>query len=211
MRKICLAIAVSCILGAVAFAQEQPNHFSFELGGGFGPAHMTWIGVCPTSAEKNAHCRIGQSMINPDDLSCPGVSLSVVWQNKERTEVVLSGGMSWGYCKIVQHEQFGWAPDGSPRYDMYGPGTSSWTEATKPVYSATLQFRHIWTPNCKVKAYSALGLGYSPGVDLSPVYVLPCVTPIAARYYINKHFYVFVENALNPLAFLAMGGVALRI
>lgn len=210
MRRIILAIAISCILGASVSAQESTYVFSVELGAGLGPLHMSWIGVCPTSAEIGAHRGIGQAMSRPDELAYPGVSLSVVWQNYERSEVVLSGGMSWGYSNVSQFEQFGWAPDGRPRYDMLGASTSSWTEATKPVFSATLQFRYIWTPDSKVKAYSAFGLGYSPTVDLSPVIVLPCVTPIAARYFVNKHFYVFVENALNPLAFLAMGGAAWR-
>jgi hypothetical protein len=202
MRKLFLMLFL-CI-GVAAYAQEEPfkKSISVELGGGIGPLHMSFPGVCPTSLEKNTYAKQGQS-VYCNNIIFPEVALGVAWRFARKWELSAIGGVSWGEYTINTHEQFGIDQYGEPRYDA-----STVKESTKklsPLYfNTTVQARVLWNPDSQVQAYSAFGVGLAVvGHEWAP---FPAITPIAVRYG-GKHLYGFLENAFTTNSLLLHGGV----
>ena len=207
MRKILLPIML-CIAVA-AYAQEgvvDVSEFSVELGCGFGPMHMNFPGVCPTSAEKNDYWQQGKTVYSNYEILFPEVDLSVAWRFTRKWEVVLTGGISWTEYTVNTHDQFGIDPYGSPRYD-FAHTSSTTKKLSKPYFNSTLQARVLWNPESQVKVYTGFGAGVAV---VGPEWaVFPALTPIGVRFGKN-HLYGFVENAFTTNAFILHGGAGWR-
>ena len=206
MRKLILILFL-CI-SAAAYAQEEPfqQSFSVELGGGLGPMHMSFPGVCPTSLEKNTYAKEGKSLYCNQNFF-PEVALGVAWRFARKWELSLMGGISWAEYTVKTHEQFGVDPFGEPRYNA-SKTIDTYKILSAPYFNSTLQARLIWNPDQKVQVYTAFGVGIAVvGKEWAP---FPAITPIAVRYSNGNHFYGFLENAFTTNSMLLHGGVGWR-
>ena len=203
-RILCAAIMLAASVTAYASVgngSSEPfrKSFSLELGTGIQPLHMT---LAPSTSEKKAFADQGIRLLSNSELSCPVISLTEVWRTRPHWELCLTEGISWKIMDSVQYDSFGTDPSGKPRYDI-NKSTPAGTRASLPVGSLTFQARFIWSPKWKVTVYSALGAGFTSATEFIP---MPLVTPVALRFG-GKHFYVFAEATLGPVASFGHGGL----
>ena len=208
MRTPLAAILLLILTGVSAYAGDgdtpYKKGFSLEIGAGPGPVHIRLSNVSPSLGDKYALADEGLTA-DMNDAWYPALSLSGIWRTAPRWEIALTGGVSWCHHKLIRHEEFGIDPYGNTRYD-FSQGTPAGETNSTPVCSLTLQGRYLWTPQKKVELYSAFGLGLTTASDYIPI---PALTPIALRFG-GRHFYVFAEVALNPIALLGHGGLGWR-
>lgn len=197
MRRRALSVIVA-LLSFASFAGAQG--FSLEIGGGFPPIHSLVIG--PRTLDQYDLAEKGQEY--REHAINPAFSISAVWRKTDDWELIATGGMTWNRYTIVQYKEFGFDPEGDPRYDLRdGHKIDSVTEL---VPSLTAQFRHIFNPQSTVQLYTAFGVGLSVQTKLLP---LPSWTPVGIRFH-GRHIYWYLESTLSPIASLSHVGVGYR-
>ena len=206
MRK--LPIITAFLLGTSFFAQAQEEPafkpvFSIELSTGIQPLHSNYS---PSTARKRELAERGQEYVGSTAYR-PVINLTGVYRPWKRTEFTFTAGVTWCHHQLMQYDEFGTDPDGKPRYNYINSEKvrhlAGWTDST-PLFSATLQWRHLWTPRHDLVLYSGAGAGV---VFISRViYPVPSVTPIGLRWDI-QHFYIFAEGTIGPLATFVQGGL----
>jgi len=87
-----------------------------------------------------------------------------------------------------------------PKYE--GGHTRLW-----PSYM--FDFRWKWVRTDSVRLYSALGIGYIPGLSLYEIPVVPYLTPVGINFGRN-HIYGLAELNASPAATLLLVGVGYR-
>lgn len=206
MRTRLIALALLLLTSGIAHAGDGDVPFKkqyfLEIGAGPGPFHTRTLGF--TQSTKHALAKQGREAEKYGTLY-PAVSVSAGCRTASRWEIVLTGGLSWCHSPITQYEIMGYDPYGEPRYDVEKGSPAGWMDLSF-IGSLTLQGRYFWIPEKAFELYSAFGLGLTTATDYIPI---PSLTPIAARYG-GKHFYVFAETALNPIALYSHGGIGLR-
>lgn len=185
--------------GAPVPEQKWQTRFSLELGTGLQPLHME---LSPTVDRREALAAKGQE-VNREGAFYPVISLSGVWRLKPRTELLLTGGVSWCHHRLTQYDSFGTDPSGRPRYNLSQGRDAGWTNSS-PFFTLTVQYRHLWNPDAAVKLHSGAGLGVV--FNTSGALILPELTPIGLRYG-GRHIYGFVELTLGPVASIVHGGL----
>lgn len=197
--RLFIAVAALFWLAAAASAQQKPG-WSLELGTGLQPLHMTFI---PSYGYEAKLADKGQA-VSSDGAFCPVVSLTGVIRTRPKTEFTASAGASWYHHRNMQCSVFGTDPEGKPRYNLNDWTYTEWMDS-EPVFTFTLQWRHLYNPQNAFVLYTALGAGlvFPTSMEIAPV---PSLTPIAFRYG-GRHFYGFAEFTLGPLAGLVHGGL----
>lgn len=182
-----------------ASAQE----WRLEIGMGYQPIHMVKWGNSPdytSSSYRKAMEEKGQEM---SGFFRPNIIASVVWQRSECWEWVLTGEVCWNHFRLTQYEQFGFDPEGKPRYNLNKASDAGCVDSY-PISSGTLQWRYHWNPwNAMVRVYSGFGVGLSAGTKYIPT---PSITPIGIRMS-GRHIYGFLEVPVGPFAYLVDGGL----
>ena len=201
MKRILLVIGLLLMVCGAASAQSRWSRLRVEIGTGYQPLHMGFWGNSPSYAVKEALAEKGQA-VSTAGMFRPNIIASVVWRSSERWEWVLTGDICWSHHRLTQYEQFGYDPEGKPRYDLNKPSDAGWADST-PIASATLQWRYHWNPWSIVQFYSGFGLGVSAGTHYIPT---PSLTPIGIRVG-GHHLYGFVEVPVSPFATLVDGGL----
>lgn len=206
MRTRLIALALLLLASGVAHAGDGDVPFKkrafLEIGAGPGPFHIRTLGF--SQSMKHALAEQGREADKYGTLY-PAVSLSAGCRTGARWEFLLSGGLAWCHSPITQYETMGYDPDGQPRYNVEKGTPAGWIDFSY-IGSLTLQARYFWIPEKAFELYSAFGVGLTTATDFIP---MPALTPIAARYG-GKHFYIFAETALNPIALYGHGGIGVR-
>ena len=201
MRRFLLVIGFLLVACYAASAQSQWPEWRVEIGTGYQPLHMGFWGMSPTYAFKEELAEKGQA-VSSEGMFRPNIIASVVWRRSERWEWVLTGDVCWSHHRIVQYKQFGFDPEGKPRYDLNKASDAGWAD-TSPIPSATFQWRYHWNPWSTVQFYSAFGVGVCFGTLTFPA---PSLTPLGIRIG-GHHLYGFVEATAGPFATLVDGGL----
>jgi hypothetical protein len=155
-----------------------------------------------TYAIKESLAEKGQE-VSSSGMFRPNIIASVVWQRCEHWEWVLTGEVCWSQYRVIQYKQFGYDPEGKPRYDLNKASDAGWV-ASSPIASGTLQWRYLWNPWYRtVRIYSGFGVGLCAGTKYIPT---PSITPIGIRIS-GRHLYGFVEMPVGPFAYILDGGL----
>lgn len=171
--------------------------FSLEIGAGIPPLHYRLN-------SRSIDSSLAPSGQSATEEIASMVTLSGIARMNENLELSLTFDFMWTNCLVMQHETFGVDPSGQPRYDLY----SSHEVGRRMLgfsWCATAGFRYIWNPQKPLNAYSGLSLGIVPEFwpDLP---LVPGITFIGLRYG-WRHFYLFAENTISPVATLVYGGL----
>ena len=206
MRKGLIALLLLLVTGGIALAGDGnppfKKRFSLEIGAGPAPFHTRQLVNSSSFKEKLAGEGRKKDMT---DALFPAISISGICRVGPRWEIALTGGYSWCHHQVIQYKPFGVDPYGQPRYDLEEGTPAGWTNSSASC-SLTLQGRYLWIPDKAFELYSAFGVGLTTATEYTPI---PSLTPIAARYG-GKHFYIFAETALNPIALFGHGGFGWR-
>lgn len=208
MRMRAYLVAAALLTAATAVSAQERDmsytaDFSIEAGTGVQPLHMSFI---PGRTYRKELADKGQEVDSKGSF-CPLADLTAVLRPRPKTEFTASIGASWYHHRITQYPVFGTDPGGKPRYDLDDGRPAGWKDSA-PVFTFTLQWRHLWNPDNALKVYSGLGAGlvFSKYENVLP---LPSLTPVAFRYG-GRHLYGFAELTLGTMATFIHGGLGWR-
>lgn len=208
MRRLVIVLATFVTFSAAA--QELPAYrFSVEAGAGLEPLHSELVlDMSEASETELAEQGIRSGMGNYLPIA---VGAAWVFHVGAKTEITLTGSVSWRHYDLYRHPVFGTDPYGKPRYDT---SASERMEKGLNKYCVALSssVRRLWFRRQHVRLYSGIGLGLVgiiPEWEFIPVPIIPELIPFGIQAG-GSHLYAFTEVTLGPHASLGRGGIGYR-
>ena len=204
MKRYLTIVLLCLFLGAAASAQETGapafrKRFTIEVSSGPPIIHSVY------ASKRVLEDQLAKKglQIESDGAVRPLVNVTGALLVHPRCELALTGGICWYLHRTIQYEEFGFDPQGNPRYNLNKSHPAGWRNSS-PVGTVTFQARWIWNPGESCAIYSAAGAGIL--TNGARVELLPSITPVGVRLG-GEHFFGFFETTIGSVATLFQAGL----